>query len=97
MRWWMAIAHLFGGAFLINAVPHTVQGVSGQPFPSPFASPPGVGLSSPTINVLWGFANLVVALLLLRLGGDDARGSRALIGGLGALATGLLLASWFGR
>ncbi len=56
MRWYHYVAYFFGGAFLANAVPHFVNGVSGNPFQSPFASPPGEGLSSSTVNVLWGTA-----------------------------------------
>ena len=33
--------------------------------PSPFASPPGKGESSPTVNVLWGTFNLVIGYLLV--------------------------------
>ena len=51
--------------FLANGVPHFVQGISGNPFPSPFAKPPGLGDSSPLVNVLWGFGNLVAGALLL--------------------------------
>jgi hypothetical protein len=65
-------AHLaswfFGAIFLINAVPHLVAGVSGSPFQSPFATPPGEGLSSSTLNVIWGVTNLVIAWALLRVG-----------------------------
>ena len=65
----MLIVHIlewfFGGVFLANAVPHIGNGVSGRPFQSPFAKPPGKGLSSSTVNVLWGFFNLVVAYILL--------------------------------
>ncbi len=68
MKWYHFLASFFAGAFLANAVPHFVHGVSGDPFPSPFASPPGKGLSSPTVNVLWGLGNFVVGYLLLRLG-----------------------------
>jgi len=52
LRWYHYIAIFFAGAFLTNAVPHFVNGVSGGPFQSPFASPPGEGLSSSTVNVL---------------------------------------------
>ena len=45
MRWYHYISYFFGGAFLANAVPHFVNGVSGNPFQSPFAHPPGEGLS----------------------------------------------------
>jgi len=60
MRWYQYVAYFFGGAFLANAVPHLVNGISGRPFQSPFASPPGQGLSSSTVNVLWGLFNLAV-------------------------------------
>ncbi len=68
MKWYNLLACFFAGVFLANAVPHFVHGVSGDPFPSPFSNPPGKGLSSPTVNVLWGFGNFLVGYLLLRLG-----------------------------
>ena len=68
MKWYRYIACFFAGLFLINTVPHLVRGVSGDSFPSPFANPPGKGLSSPTVNVLWGLANLLIGYILLRAG-----------------------------
>jgi hypothetical protein len=68
MNWYNYIACFFAGAFLANAVPHYVQGVSGDRFPSPFSHPPGKGLSSPLVNVLWGLGNLVVGFVLFRVG-----------------------------
>jgi hypothetical protein len=68
MAWYLYIASFFAGTFLANAVPHFVQGVSGNKFPSPFAKPPGRGLSSPTINVVWALFNTVVGYLLLVMG-----------------------------
>ena len=65
MDWLHESTWFFGGAFLANAVPHFVGGVMGRPFQSPFAKPSGEGLSSSTVNVLWGFANFVVAYLLI--------------------------------
>lgn len=62
------VAHFFAGVFLANGVPHFVNGISGNPFQTPFASPPAIGESSPTINVLWGTANFVIGLWLLRVG-----------------------------
>ena len=99
MRWYHYVAYFFGGVFLANAVPHFVSGVTGHPFQSPFASPPGVGLSSSSINVLWGFFNLVIAyLLLLRVGLFDLRQARhALCAGLGFLLMALMLSHAFGR
>ena len=68
MKWYHYIACIFAGLFLANAVPHFVHGISGDSFPSPFANPPGRGLSSPVVNVVWGLANLVIGYILLRAG-----------------------------
>ena len=63
MKWYHYIAYFFGGVFLVNSVPHFTNGVSGRAFPSPFASPPGQGLSPAWVNVLWGLFNLLVGLV----------------------------------
>lgn len=97
---WLHYLPLFGGGvFLMNAVPHLVSGVVGRPFQTPFAKPHGVGLSSSTVNVLWGFANLVLAYLLLvwRDAYDWSNGFDALAVGLGALAIALFAARHFGK
>ena len=65
MGWMHELAYFGGGVFLANAIPHVVSGLMGRPFQSPFAKPRGEGLSSATVNVVWGFANLVVAYLLI--------------------------------
>ena len=98
MRWYHYLAYFFGGAFLANTLPHLGNGVSGYPFQSPFASPPGVGLSSSSVNVLWGLFNLAVAYLLVcRVGGFDLRKTRhVLVFGAGILVMSLLLARTFG-
>ncbi len=59
------VALFFTGAFLCNCLPHLCSGLCGAPFPSPFAKPRGVGDSSPLVNFLWGFANLLAGLALL--------------------------------
>ena len=99
MQWLSNISCFFGGVFLANAVPHYVAGVMGQAFQSPFAKPPGKGLSSSTINVLWAFFNLAVGyILVFRVGDFDLRSTRC-VGALalGALAINLMLARTFGR
>jgi hypothetical protein len=68
MKWYHYVACLFAGLFLTNAVPHFMHGISGDSFPSPFANPPGKGLSSPMVNVLWGLGNALVGYILLRTG-----------------------------
>jgi hypothetical protein len=65
MTWYVYLAYFIGGAFLANALPHLAAGIAGQPLPSPFASPPFKGLSSPRVNVAWALANLAFAYLLL--------------------------------
>jgi hypothetical protein len=99
MDWLHEISYLFGGAFLANAVPHFVSGTMGRPFQSPFATPPGEGFSSSTVNVLWGFANLVIAYLLIaRVGKFDLRATDHVIAvGLGVLLMAVMSARLFGR
>ncbi len=65
MPWHDVVAYFFGGVFLANFVSHFGAGVSGRSFPTPFAKPPFRGLSSPTVNILWGLFNLAVAYALL--------------------------------
>ena len=67
MKWYHYIAAFFAGAFLTNFVPHFIHGVSGDMFPTPFSNPPGKGLSSATVNVLWACLNLLIGYLLLRV------------------------------
>ncbi|MFI5141952.1 MAG: hypothetical protein ACHQII_06310 [Bacteroidia bacterium] len=65
MKWYHYLAAFFAGAFLANVVPHFFHGILGDPFPTPFATPPGKGLSSPLVNVLWACFNLLVGYILL--------------------------------
>ena len=93
------VSYFFGGAFLANAVPHLVSGMMGRAFQSPFAKPPGQGLSSSTVNVLWGAFNTVVGYALLcRVGDFELRstGDAAALG-VGALLMSLIHARAFGR
>src|SRR6202020_772120 len=99
MTWLHLVSYFFGGTFLANAIPHYVSGVMGRPFQSPFAKPSGKGLSSSTVNVLWGFANLVIAsLLILRVGQFVLRAVDQIASlGLGLLLMGVMAARSFGR
>ena len=99
MNWLSLVAYFFGGVFLANAAPHFVAGVLGRAFQTPFAKPPGQGLSSSTVNVLWGCANAVVAyLLLVHVGAFHLRLLRHVGAfGLGALLLSLSLARHFGQ
>ena len=99
MAWLHYVSWLLGGAFLTNAVPHFVSGVMGRPFQSPFATPHGVGLSTSTVNMLWGYFNLVVGYVLLcRVGNFDLRSTTDVVAaGLGVLLIGVMMARMFGR
>jgi hypothetical protein len=99
MQWYVYPVYFCGGLFFANALPHIGNGVSGRPFQTPFASPPGKGLSSSVVNVVWGFFNLAAAYLLtFRVGRFDLHNVVAV--GLvfaGMLLMSVMLALSFGR
>ena len=78
MSWCHFVSCFFAGLFLANTVPHFVKGVCGDRFPTPFAKPPGKGLSSPLVNVLWSLLNLFIGYVLLRVGRVSSGGDLAL-------------------
>jgi AGZA family xanthine/uracil permease-like MFS transporter len=69
------------------------------PSRAPLHRRPGQGLSSSTVNVLWGFFNLAVAYVLVcRVGSFSLRKTRhVLVLGAGILLMSLMLARAFGR
>src|SRR5271163_3629831 len=99
MHWYHYLSYFFGGAFLANTLPHLGNGISGRPFQSPFARPPGEGLSSSTVNVLWGFFNMAVGYVLLcRVGDFNLRVTEHVVSlGVGVLVMGVMMARTFGR
>ncbi len=99
MVWLHLVSYAFGGAVLANAIPHLVSGLMGRPFQSPFAKPPGKGLSSSTVNVVWGVFNLAIAYgFIVRVGTFDLRdASDVAASGAGILLMGVVLARMFGR
>lgn len=99
MHWYHYLAYFFGGAFLANTLPHLINGISGRSFQSPFAKPPGKGLSSSTVNVLWGFFNLIVAyILVFRVGAFSIHDIPQILAlGAGMLLMSVMLARGFGR
>jgi hypothetical protein len=99
MNWLWLVSYFFAGVFAANSIPHFVSGSMGCPFQTPFAKPSGQGLSSSTVNVVWGFFNAVVAYLLLAHVGtfDPRTTSHTLAFGLGALLITLFSARHFGQ
>jgi hypothetical protein len=92
------IAYFFAGFFLANAIPHVASGMMGRPFQSPFAKPPGKGLSSSTTNVLWGWFNVAVGYALLyRVGAFDPHAlDQVGVTAAGAVICAVFLARHFG-
>jgi hypothetical protein len=87
--WHIYIFSFFAGMFGGNGVPHFVKGITGQKHVTPFGRP-----SSAVVNVLWGWANFVVAGLLIYFGHVHHHLLRSFsLAGLGALVIGLILAN----
>lgn len=99
MPWLHSLSYFLGGAFWANAIPHAASGMMGRPFQSPFATPPGEGLSSSTVNVLWGALNVAVGYgLILHVGAFEVRDpAQAGVVFAGAVAMAVMLARHFGR
>ena len=94
MHWHSYVAAFLAGLFLANLVPHFVHGISGNGFPTPFAKPPGKGLSSPTVNVVWALSNLIVGFLFFRaarLSIDDTPALLLFFAGIAAISVPLSL------
>lgn len=93
------LAYFVAGALLANGMPHFVNGISGTKFQSPFASPPGVGESSPVVNVIWGVVNFIIGVLLT-FGVGNFKIGLTLVGlavGLGFILMAIMLARYFGH
>ena len=99
MPWSHYISYFFGGVFLTNAIPHLVSGLMGRTFQSPFAKPPGKGLSSSTVNVLWGWFNIAVGYALtLCVGSFDIHSLADVAAfGLGGILISVFSARHFGK
>ena len=68
MKWYHYTACFFSGVFMVNGLPHFIHGLEGDLFPTPFANPPGTGLSSPMVNMVWALVNFCLGTVLLRVG-----------------------------
>ena len=79
LKWYHYIAVFFAGLFLTNAIPHFISGIMGNRLPTPFSDPPGVGLSSPVVNVLWGLFNFIVGYILFQISKVNSRNKWALV------------------
>jgi hypothetical protein len=93
------LIHFFVAMFFINALPHFINGLSGRPFPSPFASPPGKGESPALLNIVWACINFAIAGLLISQCQDSFAINQEKLTGLisGAILTAIMLSWWFGK
>ncbi len=100
MAWSVYVVYFFVGALLANSIPHIVHGMSGNKFQTPFAKRRGVGESSAVVNVIWGFANLLIAGVLVHVFAPPQLPPPwplCLTAGIGGLALALYLARRFGE
>lgn len=96
-RWYHCATAFFAAIFFTNALPHFISGVLGMPFPSPFAEPPGIGLSTPVENIIWAIINFCVAYALVYFGKLDQRQLPIRIAFfVGAIVMAFYAASYFG-
>ncbi|MXP24122.1 hypothetical protein GIY30_22545 [Gordonia sp. HNM0687] len=86
------------GAVAANVVPHLAHGLTGTPFPTPFADPPGVGDSSPGLNVVWASMNAAAAVGLLYAGRARLTDPAFVgVGGASAVVSAMALRRYFAR
>ncbi|MCA9565213.1 MAG: hypothetical protein KC561_17065, partial [Myxococcales bacterium] len=64
------LAYVIASVFIANSAPHLAHGLAGRAFPTPFAKPPGIGLSNARTNLAWGLLNLAIGTALLLAIGD---------------------------
>jgi hypothetical protein len=80
MLWYHYVSYFIGGFALNNVIPHYTQALTGRTFPTPFASPPGRGQSSPFMNVIWSLINAALAYtFLVQVGEFDIRNLKCVI------------------
>ena len=58
--------YFLAGFFAANGIPHIVKGITGQKHMTPFKR-----VSPAPLNVVWGFANAIIALYLLGLASES--------------------------
>lgn len=96
-KWYHYLFAFLSGVFLMNLVPHFINGVTGNHFPTPFANPPGVGLSSPAMNIVWALINFALGFVLLRLAKIKNNKLLWAVVFSGSVLTAFYVASYFGE
>lgn len=98
VKWYQYLFAFLSGVFLMNFLPHFINGICGNYFPTPFANPPGKGLSSPILNIVWAAINLCIGGVFFYVGRVNAQ-QKKILGALllGSLLMAFFLASYFGK
>lgn len=91
------LALLFAGMLLCNGVPHTVAGLLGQRFFTPWTPPGGTRPAPPRQNFLWGAGNLLAGLWIVRHFDAANVPHGAMAAGLGFVIAGTLLSEHFAK
>lgn len=97
-QWYHYLFGFLTGVFWMNFLPHFINSIIGHPFPTPFADPPGRGLSSPVMNLVWALINLGIGSIFFYFSHVTTQGLYVWIAMLsGAIAMAFFVASYFGR
>lgn len=89
--WQLYVFSFLAGLFGANGVPHFVKGIIGEEHQTPFGQP-----SSALVNVVWGWANFVVAMLFLYWAHTYTHRLRAFgLVAIGGLLMSVMLAFWW--
>ncbi|HVX58908.1 MAG TPA: hypothetical protein VG964_04240 [Candidatus Saccharimonadales bacterium] len=88
---WVLIVGLISGGLFTNGAPYFVKGVTGEKHPTPLGKP-----SSAVRSVVWGWLNIVVAVLIWHLVSMRLHPRATFVSvAAGALLVGIILAdSW---
>lgn len=97
-KWYHYVLAFFAGIFAVNVLPHYFHGISGEQFPSPFANPPGRGLSGPELNILWATINVAVSFSIFYFAKIARRKKQIWIAVVsGGIFMSFYLANYFGK
>jgi len=90
-----ALGWFFSGALLVNVLPHLINGISGNKFPSAFAKPHGKKLSSSTSNVVWAFINILILLTIFHFNKNSFTELNGIIMLIGSFIMAIYLSIFF--
>lgn len=94
--WYQYLFAFLAGGLFVNVLPHFFKGITGSRFPTPFAKPRRVGLSSPAVNIVWAMINGALSILFFYLAKIDSSHQGLWISAaVGGVSMSFFLASYF--